>query len=51
MTLPAASALLQQEAFSRLDGVVGMLVGGGSVQGRQAAVTPHTAFSGHGLYF
>lgn len=25
--------------------------GGVRVQGRQAAVTPHTAFSGHGLYF
>lgn len=51
-----------QEAFSRLDGVLegGEGVGGGGeegsvegvgVQGRQAAVTPHTAFSGHGLYF
>lgn len=54
-----------QEAFSQLDGVLeggkgGEVVGGGGeegsvegvgVQGRQAAVTPHTAFSGHGLYF
>lgn len=34
MTLPAASALLQQEAFSRLDGVVGLLGGGAFKAGR-----------------